>query len=245
LTLAIAQQVQEVPKTPQELGKRPGEETTWIKVCTKDEKTGNKQICLVKHEGLDPKTGAILIAAGVRTIEGSDTQHLVVNVPTAYTLVVPTGVQIKIDDGKPIQLQYSVCLPTNCQVQQALSKEMAEEMRRGKQMFVAAMNVQQKTMPSRFRSRASAGPWRGRRSTMPRIKKSEIRCCRHPVSTSSSSPDRRQRRSGKSSKQSASLRPRRSSSSRFYSFSFLFFLLKSSSTNPPLHSGAALRAAFA
>jgi invasion protein IalB len=146
MTLAIAQQVQEVPKTPQELGKRPGEETAWIKVCTTDEKTGNKQICLVKHEGLDPKTGAILIAAAVRTIEGSDTQHLVVNVPTAYTLVVPTGAQIKIDDGKPIQLQYSVCLPTNCQVQQVLSKEMAEQMRKGKQMFVAAMNVQQKTM---------------------------------------------------------------------------------------------------
>ena len=117
MTLAIAQQVQEVPKTPLELGKRPGEETAWIKVCTTDEKTGNKQICLVKHEGLDPKTGAILIAAAVRTIEGNDTQHLVVNVPTAYTLVVPTGAQIKIDDGKPIQLQYSVCLPTNCQVQ--------------------------------------------------------------------------------------------------------------------------------
>ena len=146
MTLAIAQQVQEVPKTPLELGKRPSEETAWIKVCTTDEKTGNKQICLVKHEGLDPKTGAILIAAAVRTIEGSDTQHLVVNVPTAYTLVVPTGAQIKIDDGKPIQLQYSVCLPTNCQVQQVLSKEMAEQMRKGKQMFVAAMNVQQKTM---------------------------------------------------------------------------------------------------
>ena len=146
MTLAIAQQVQEVPKTPQELGKTPGEETAWIKVCTTDEKTGNKQICLVKHEGLDPKAGAILIAAAVRTIEGSDTQHLVVNVPTAYTLVVPIGAQIKIDDGKPIQLQYSVCLPTNCQVQQVLSKEMAEQMRKGKQMFVAAMNMQQKTM---------------------------------------------------------------------------------------------------
>lgn len=145
MPLAIAQQVQEVPKS-QELGKRPAEETAWIKVCTTDEKTGNKQVCLVKHEGLDPKTGAILVAAAVRTIEGSDTQHLVVNIPTAYTLVVPSGAQIKIDDGEPIQLQYSVCLPTNCQVQQVLSKEMAAQMRKGKQMFVAAMNMQQKTM---------------------------------------------------------------------------------------------------
>ena len=49
MTLAIAQQVQEVPKMPQQPAKRAGEETAWIKVCTIDEKTGNKQICLVKY----------------------------------------------------------------------------------------------------------------------------------------------------------------------------------------------------
>jgi invasion protein IalB len=87
MTLAIAQQVQEVPKTPQQPAKRAGEETAWIKVCTIDEKTGNKQICLVKYEGLDPKTGAILIAAAVRTVGGDDSQHLVVNLPTSYSLV--------------------------------------------------------------------------------------------------------------------------------------------------------------
>ena len=60
--------------------------------------------------------------------------------------MVPTGVQIKIDDGQPIHLQYSVCLPSNCQVQQVLSKEMVDQMRAGQRMLVAAMNAQQKTM---------------------------------------------------------------------------------------------------
>ena len=72
MKLAGAQQVQEVPKMPQQPAKRTGEETAWVKVCTTDEKTGNKQVCLVKHEGLDPKTGAILIAAAVRTIGGDE-----------------------------------------------------------------------------------------------------------------------------------------------------------------------------
>ena len=54
--------------------------------------------------------------------------------------------QIKIDEGEPIQLQYSVCLPTNCQVQMELSQDMSDKMRTGKQMFVAALNAQQKTM---------------------------------------------------------------------------------------------------
>ena len=126
--------------------KKTGEETSWIKICMKDQKTGDKQICLVKHEALEPKTGAVLIAAAVRSVEGEDKQHLFVNLPTAYSLVMPTGVQIKIDEGEPIQLQYSVCLPTNCQVQMELSKDMSDKMRTGKQMFVAALNAQQKTM---------------------------------------------------------------------------------------------------
>lgn len=148
ITLATAPQGQEVPKTPPKSATKAGtgDESSWIKVCTKDEKTGNKQVCLVKHEGLEPKTGAVLIAAAVRTIEGADKQHLLVNVPTAYSLVMPTGVQIKIDEGDPIQLRYLVCLPKNCQVQMELSKEILDKMRKGKQMFIAAMNAQQKTM---------------------------------------------------------------------------------------------------
>jgi hypothetical protein len=67
-------------------------------------------------------------------------------VPTAYALVIPAGVQIKIDDAQPIQLQYTLCFPTSCQVQMELTKEIFDSMRTGKQMVVAAMNIQQKTM---------------------------------------------------------------------------------------------------
>jgi hypothetical protein len=67
-------------------------------------------------------------------------------VPTAYALVIPAGVQIRIDEEQPIQLQYSVCFPTSCQVQMELTDELYQSMRKGKQMVVAAMNMQQKTM---------------------------------------------------------------------------------------------------
>ena len=123
-----------------------GRRSSWVKVCTTDEKTGNKQVCLIRHEGLDPKTGAILISVAVRTIEGEDKKHLLVTVPTSYSLVMPAGVQIKIDEGEPIQLQYAVCFPTSCQVQMELSKEIVDKMRKGKQMIVAALNAQQTTM---------------------------------------------------------------------------------------------------
>jgi hypothetical protein len=67
-------------------------------------------------------------------------------VPTAYALVMPAGVQLKIDEQQPIQLQYTICFPTSCQVQLELTKELFDQMRKGKQMVVAAMNIQQKTM---------------------------------------------------------------------------------------------------
>lgn len=161
ISLAMAQEGQPVPKTTPPQAAAPaaapagapagtqaasGEDTAWVKLCLKNEQTSNKQICLVNHEGLEPNTGMVLVAAAVRTIEGEDKQHLLVRLPTAYSLVMPAGVQIKIDEDEPIQLQYAVCFPTSCQVQIELTKEMFEKMRQGKQMVVAAMNMQQKTM---------------------------------------------------------------------------------------------------
>jgi hypothetical protein len=59
---------------------------------------------------------------------------------------MPAGVQLKIDEEQPIQLQYTICFPTSCQVQLELTKELMDSLRKGKQMVVAAMNIQQKTM---------------------------------------------------------------------------------------------------
>jgi invasion protein IalB len=154
-SVALAQQGQTVPKGTAPAAQAPtaaapaqgaADDSAWVKLCLKNEQTGNKQVCLVNHEGLEPNTGMVLVAAAVRTIEGEDKQHLLVRLPTAYSLIMPAGVQIKIDDDEPIQLQYAVCFPTSCQVQMELTKEMFEKMRKGKQMVVAAMNMQQKAM---------------------------------------------------------------------------------------------------
>jgi invasion protein IalB len=135
-----------VPAPAADAGGGGAPEDAWVKLCMKSEQTNNKEICLTNHEGLEPNTGMVLIAAAVRKVEGEDKQQLLVRVPTAYALVIPAGVQIKIDDGQPIQLQYTICFPTSCQVQLELTKELFDSMRKGKQMVVAAMNIQQKTM---------------------------------------------------------------------------------------------------
>jgi invasion protein IalB len=118
----------------------------WVKLCMSNQQTDEKEICLINHEGLEPNTGMVLIAAAVRKAEGEEKQQLLIRVPTAYALVMPAGVQIRIDEEQPIQLQYSICFPTSCQVQMELTDELYQKMRSGKQMVVAAMNIQQKTM---------------------------------------------------------------------------------------------------
>ena len=118
-----------------------------MKLCSKNEQTGNKQLCLVKYEGLDPNTGMRQITVAARSVEGEDKQTLLFGVTTAYTLVMPVGVQIKIDDNQPIPLKYAVCLSSSCQAEMTLTKEgILDGLRKGKQMIVAAMNMQQKTM---------------------------------------------------------------------------------------------------
>ena len=137
-TLAVAQQGQPVPKTtvpkaasaaraaapaaapagaPAAGAEGGPEEAAWVKVCRKNEQTGNKQICLVQHEGLDSNSGIVLASAAVRSVEGLDKQSLLVGVTTANSLVIPAGAQIKIDDSEPISLQSIICIGTNCQAQ--------------------------------------------------------------------------------------------------------------------------------
>ncbi len=152
--VTLAQQAQPkstvAPKIPHLPPSQPSAgqtaEDAWVKLCMKNDKTGAKEICLVNHEGLEPNTGMVLIAAAVRKAEGDDKQQLLIRVPTAYALVIPAGVQLRIDEEKPIQLQYSICFPTSCQVQMELTDELFKKMRSGKRMVIAAMNIQQKTM---------------------------------------------------------------------------------------------------
>ena len=120
--------------------------SSWVKICKKPEEAGGKEVCLVKYEELDPRTGNILLTAAVRTISGEEGHKLIIHVPTSYALVIPAGVQAKVDGDQPVTLQFGVCLPTGCQAEVALSKEMLEKMSKGNRLIVAAVNMQQKTM---------------------------------------------------------------------------------------------------
>ncbi len=86
-TLAVAQQVQQPSKTPPKSATQKVwvDYSAWVKLCEKRDETTDKQVCLIKYEGLDPQTGDVEVAAAVRTAEGEDRQDLSITVPsTSY-----------------------------------------------------------------------------------------------------------------------------------------------------------------
>jgi invasion protein IalB len=119
---------------------------SWVKLCVKNEQTGNKQICLIQHETFDPNMGIVMVYAAIRTVEGDPTKQFIVRMPTVYSLVMPTGAQIVVDKEQPTPMPFSVCFPASCQADMELTDDLLAKMRAGQQMVVAAMNVQKKTM---------------------------------------------------------------------------------------------------
>src|SRR6478672_11509610 len=100
--------------------------SAWVKVCSRAQQI--KQVCLLKYEGLDPKSGDVLVAAAVRTTEGNDKQDLIVTVPTAYSLLMPPGVRIKSDGDEPISLPYVGCTSTSCQAEVEVPNQVLDRM---------------------------------------------------------------------------------------------------------------------
>jgi invasion protein IalB len=132
-SLAVAKEGQQVP-------------TTTPAALLEERADGQQAALPCQLRGLNPNTGLSQIIVAARSGEGEDKQTLPFGVTTAYTLIMPAGVQIKIDDGEPISLQYDLCFPTSCQGELELTKDMFEKMRKGKLMVVAAMNMQQKAL---------------------------------------------------------------------------------------------------
>ena len=140
---AAAQQAQ--PKSSA-APKKSAPRSDWVKFCTKNEQTGNRQICSVQHEALDPNTGMTIAGASLRMAEGDEKKFISFIVPTVKSLVMPMGVSVQIDEQQPIQLPYSVCIAVNCQAQMELTDEMYQAMRGGKEVILVATNVLQEKL---------------------------------------------------------------------------------------------------
>ncbi len=118
-------------------------QSAWVKLCeTAPNITDPKQklnVCLTHHERLDGNTGRVLVSAAIREVDGQNKKALMVMVPLGMAL--PPGVQVKVDENEPIKLQYTLCHAAGCTAEAEATDKIVEEMKKGKQVVVAAINL--------------------------------------------------------------------------------------------------------
>jgi invasion protein IalB len=129
-------------QAPAQQGQAQGEQPqqdAWVKLCEAASKTDSKQICLIHHERIDGNTGMVIVSAAIRQIEGQEKEELMVMVPLGMAL--PPGAYVRVDDGQPIQLKYTLCHVAGCTAEVEAPKGLVDSLKKGKQMMVAAVNV--------------------------------------------------------------------------------------------------------
>jgi invasion protein IalB len=119
------------------------DQSAWVKLCEKapslTEPKKELNVCLTHHERLDGNTGMVLVSAAIRQVEGQDKEALMVMVPLGMAL--PPGVQVKVDEKEPVKLQFTLCHAAGCTAEGEATKAVIEQMKTGKQVVVAAINL--------------------------------------------------------------------------------------------------------
>lgn len=119
------------------------EQSAWVKLCEKAPNITNPKeeldVCLTHHERLDGNSGRVLVSAAIREVQGQDKKALMVMVPLGMAL--PPGIQVKVDEGEAIKLQYTLCHAAGCTAETEASPAVIDQMKKGKQVVVAAINL--------------------------------------------------------------------------------------------------------
>lgn len=133
----------ETAKADPKAGAEGEEQSAWVKLCEKAPNiTDPKQemnVCLTHHERLDGASGRVLVSAAIREVDGQTQKALMVMVPLGMAL--PPGVQVKIDEGEAIKLQFTLCHAAGCTAEAEATPAIIEQMKKGKQVVVAAINL--------------------------------------------------------------------------------------------------------
>jgi invasion protein IalB len=144
-----AQQGQQAQQAQQQQPKSP-----WTKLCDKikvaatppaegtpPEKVATKQVnlCVTLQERVNNTDGGLVFSGSVRQQEGTDGDFLTVIVPLGLDL--RGGVGAKIDNGKPIKLDYMSCLQIGCTAEVKLPAGTLDQMKSGKEIAIEAVGA--------------------------------------------------------------------------------------------------------
>lgn len=135
-------------------GQRPPQ--GWFKVCTKQE---DNDVCIVQNL-LTAGNGQLITAAGLISVQGKVNRKIIqVSVPSAR--LIPAGVQVQIDGGKPMKLDYGVCMPDKCVAEAPLTDAMIASLKKGGEVVFTSINFQRAPNPIKMSLEGFTGVFDG------------------------------------------------------------------------------------
>lgn len=117
----------------------------WFKVCAKQEEN---DICNVQNI-VTADTGQLITGVSMIEVTGKVNRKIFqVTVPTGR--VIPPGIGLQIDGGKPSQLPYAICFQDRCIAEAPLTDELVNSFKRGGELTLTSLNFQNKPNPIRI-----------------------------------------------------------------------------------------------
>lgn len=128
----------------------------WFKVCTKQE---DNDVCIVQNL-LAANNGQLVTAVGLITVQGKVNRKLIqVSVPSAR--LIPSGVQMQIDGGKALKLDYAICMPDKCVAEVPLTDGLIASLKKGGEVVFTSVNFQRAPNPIKMSLEGFTGAFDG------------------------------------------------------------------------------------
>jgi invasion protein IalB len=128
----------------------------WFKACSKQE---DVDICNVQNV-LVAGSGQMVTGLSLIELKGKINRKVFqVTVPTAR--LVPPGIGLQIDGGKPQKLDYVICFPDRCVAETPLTDQLVASFKKGSDLTLTSVNFQNQPNPVKFTLKGFTGAYDG------------------------------------------------------------------------------------
>lgn len=110
----------------------------WMKVCGKDQASGNKEVCVITKDGR-LENGMPVAIVQLFEPEG---QPKVLRVTVPLGMQLAHGTRMIIDQGQPVNEPYKICFPVGCMSDYPVTDDLIKSMKKGQMLTVQAINMQ-------------------------------------------------------------------------------------------------------
>lgn len=116
--------------------------SAWVKLCETQKGSKKGKVCLTHHERFHPTTGQPLISAAIRQIDGQKQEMVMVMVPLGRML--RSGLILKVDEEKPVKLNYAFCTSVGCVAETPATPEILASFKKGKELSIGTIDINRK-----------------------------------------------------------------------------------------------------